>query len=92
MSLVEGTDGYEAAALRYRLGPHAPATATKLLEGGLYAGVEDGVRLAVEREAPLEPGDLEVARAVGHEEGDGGAGVRVVQRVRPLYVTDGVET
>lgn len=88
--LVEGAHRDEAAALCYGLGPHAEAAATELLECGLDAGVEDGVGLAVEREAPLERGHPEAARAVRHEERDLRAGARVSEGVGRLYVADGM--
>lgn len=70
VSLEEGADGYEAAALDDSLRPHAATAAPELVEGGLYAGVEDGVRRSVEWESPLESGRPEAARAVWHEERD----------------------
>lgn len=68
--------------------PRPPAP--ELLEGGLDAGVEDGVGPAVEGEAPLERGDAEPALPVGHEERHGAAAARVAKRVRLAHARDSV--
>ena len=59
MTLVEGTRGNEATALRYGLRPHAAPTQAQLLEGRLDARVEDGIGHTIEREAQCEERDCE---------------------------------
>ena len=90
MALVEGADGHEAAALGDGPRPHAAPAPAQLIECGLYAGVEHGMGLSVEREAPLELSHAQIPRAVRHEKRDGGAGASVVKRVGILDVADGM--
>ena len=59
MTLVEGTRGNEATALRYGLRPHAAPAQAQLLEGRLDARVEDGIGHTIEREAQCEERDCE---------------------------------
>ena len=56
VSLVEGAHRHETAALRYGLRPHVAPTQAQLIEGGLYACVEDDVGPSVEGESPREAG------------------------------------
>lgn len=89
MPLVEGPHGHETAPLRYGLRPHAAPAQAQLLEGGLYARVEDGVGLAVERESPCEASYGE-ATVLWHVDGHEASRPGVVQGVRALDVANRV--
>lgn len=86
--LVERADGHEAAAQGDGACPHAEPIATELVERGLDAGVEDGARPVLQREAPGKLDRGEGSMGVQDVGGDLGAGIGVVDGVELVAARD----
>lgn len=88
MALVEGADRDDAAPRRDGARPHA-APALELLQRRLEPRVEDGARLALERETPGELGHDEPFLA-GEVHRDAGSGMGVACGIGALDEVDRV--